>query len=57
MTPDDFNPTEIEAMQVEFEECDNCEGVGITWKGIEAHNCPKCHGCCVVPVEKEEEYA
>ena len=53
MTPDDFNPAEIEAMQVEFVECPNCKGVGQLEAGPFIFRCNRCFGTGCV--EKEGE--
>jgi len=56
MNPDDFNPSEIEQMEVEFEECRICEGFGLMWNGVEMHRCTVCHGTGEVEVVKEGEH-
>jgi len=42
MNPDEFNITEIERMNPEFEKCQVCDGSGYTWNGIEIHRCTVC---------------
>jgi len=49
----DFNPSEIEQMEPEFEECPHCKGSGYVTNGIIDYRCPVCHGCEVVPVKGE----
>ena len=55
MNPDDFNPSEIEQMDVEFKECPHCKGEGEVDNGIIKFTCPVCEGCEVVPIVKEGE--
>ena len=55
MTADDFNPSEIEQMQVEFKPCTNCDGSGWTWNGIEMHRCRACAETGEIPIVKEGE--
>ena len=54
MNPTDFNPEEIEQMEVEFKECPRCKGEGAVSNGIISFHCPVCHGCGMVPVKEEE---
>ena len=53
---DDFNPEEIEQMEVEFEECSICQGCGYMWNGIITYRCTVCHGTGEVEVRKEESH-
>ena len=47
----DFNPAQIEQMQVEFVECDNCQDGSVT-NGLWWYTCPKCNGTCEVEVKE-----
>jgi len=53
MNPTDFNPEEIEQMEVEFMTCPHCKGEGYVTNGIIDYCCPVCAGCEVVAVKKE----
>lgn len=53
MNPDDFNPSEIEQMEVEFETCPKCKGAGIIFTGIHYLNCPICFGTGDIPIVRE----
>jgi len=55
MNPDDFNPSEIEQMEVEFKECPHCKGEGRVGNGIIKFTCPVCGGCEVVPIKEGKE--
>ena len=52
MNPDDFNPSEIEQMEVEFKPCTNCED-GQVSNGLWSYTCPICHGTMEIPVRRE----
>jgi len=54
MIADDFNPSEIEQMDVEFVECPHCKGEGEVDNGIIRFTCPVCGGCEVMPIKEEE---
>jgi len=41
---DDFDVEKIEQMEVEFEECPRCKGIGSIYNGIIYCWCPKCSG-------------
>ena len=49
----EFEVEKIEKMEVEFEPCRICDGCGLVWNGTITRNCPACHGCGDVPIEKE----
>ena len=54
MNADDFNPSEIEQMEVEFKECPHGKGEGRVGNGIIKFTCPVCGGCEAVPVKEGE---
>jgi len=54
MIADDFNISEIEQMEVEFETCPHCKGEGEVSNGIIRFTCPVCGGCEVMPIKEEE---
>ena len=54
MNPDDFNPSEIEQMDVEFKVCPHCKGSGYVTNGIIDYRCPVCLGTEVVPAKEGE---
>lgn len=50
---DDFNPEDIEQMEVvEFKPCTNCKDGSVT-NGLWFYTCPLCHGTMEIPVIKE----
>ena len=52
MNPDDFDPSEIEQMEVEFKPCTNCED-GQVSNGLWSYTCPICHRTMEIPVRRE----
>ena len=48
----DFDPSKIEQMEVEFEECPCCHGEGMVAKKGWYFTCPKCAGTGVMPKAK-----
>ena len=55
MKPDDFNPSEIEQMQVEFKACPHCNGEACKDNGIFIIACPMCFGAGEIPVKEGEK--
>ena len=56
MTPDDFNISEIEAVQVEFVECPECYGSGDINNGVVYFRCKRCFGTGMIEKESEGEH-
>lgn len=48
----DFDVAKIEQMEVEFETCPHCKGIGSIYNGIIYCWCPKCAGTGEVEVKR-----